>query len=396
MARVRENIALAILQKHGVNVPSFSLWPELSRATGSKYALKANEVVSSRQKIGLVKLDLAKDEIDSAVEEIKRQGAKQNLQIESFLIAEFIPHDAEFYLAARLVRGGVEILFNEKGGVGVESEWEKTRKCFLDFDTLDKAETPLQSWASLPIDNRRLLKFIQKLLKIIQSEDILYLEINPFTIVDDKIIALAAVMEIDEASAFRHPKLSDDSTRSLTERELRVKRADELIGGSVKLVEIPNGDTAILTAGAGASLFYADAVIKNGGKLANYAEYSGAPPAWAVQILTEAVSEIPGIKRLLVGGGIANFTNVALTFDGIINGLKNSKSKGFLSGVKIYVRRGGPNEEEGLEMMRKLKDEGFDIAVYDRNLPLTEIVNLSLSLPYCHFDPPNRRTDSPP
>jgi ATP-citrate lyase beta-subunit len=42
------------------------------------------------------------------------------------------------------------------------------------------------------------------------------------------------------------------------------------------------------------------------------------------------------------------------------------------------VRRGGPREKEGLDAMRTLKDEGFDINVFDRNTPLTDIVDKAL------------------
>ena len=45
---------------------------------------------------------------------------------------------------------------------------------------------------------------------------------------------------------------------------------------------------------------------------------------------------------------------------------------------KIWVRRGGPREKEGLDAMRALKDEGFDIHVFDRNTPLTDIVDKAL------------------
>jgi ATP-citrate lyase beta-subunit len=45
---------------------------------------------------------------------------------------------------------------------------------------------------------------------------------------------------------------------------------------------------------------------------------------------------------------------------------------------KIWVRRGGPREREGLDAMRALKDEGFDIHVFDRNTPLTDIVDKAL------------------
>ena len=44
----------------------------------------------------------------------------------------------------------------------------------------------------------------------------------------------------------------------------------------------------------------------------------------------------------------------------------------------IWVRRGGPREKEGLAAMRELAKEGFKIHVFDRNTPLTDIVDMSL------------------
>ena len=134
----------------------------------------------------------------------------------------------------------------------------------------------------------------------------------------------------------------------------------------------------MLPAGGGASVYYSDAVVARGGRLANYAEYSGDPPDWAVEVLTEKVCSLPGIKNIIVGGAIANFTDVKKTFGGIIAGFRKAKAEGKLDGVKIWVRRGGPREQEGLEAMRALHGEGFDIHVFDRHTPLTDIVDMAL------------------
>src|SRR3989454_5482983 len=145
---------------------------------------------------------------------------------------------------------------------------------------------------------------------------------------------------------------------------------DAKIKGSVKFIEIPGGDTAMLPAGGGASIYYSDAVVARGGKLANYAEYSGDPPDWAVEVLTDKVCSLPGIRNIIVGGAIANFTDVKKTFGGIIAGFRKAKAEGKLNGVKIWVRRGGPREKEGLEAMKALREEGVDIHVYDRHTPI--------------------------
>ncbi len=47
--------------------------------------------------------------------------------------------------------------------------------------------------------------------------------------------------------------------------------------------------------------------------------------------------------------------------------------------MKIYVRRGGPNEKEGLELMRAVGEEiGIPIEVYDRYTHMTRVVPLAI------------------
>jgi ATP-citrate lyase beta-subunit len=94
--------------------------------------------------------------------------------------------------------------------------------------------------------------------------------------------------------------------------------------------------------------------------------------------LTDKVCSLPGIKRIIVGGAIANFTDVKKTFTGIIAGFRRAKADGKLKDVEIWVRRGGPKEAEGLAAMRALEDEGFNIHVYDRYTPLTDIVDFAI------------------
>lgn len=72
----------------------------------------------------------------------------------------------------------------------------------------------------------------------------------------------------------------------------------------------------------------------------------------------------PEGKILIIGGGIANFTNVAATFKGIIRALQKYQSALQAHKVKIYVRRGGPNYQDGLKNMRLLGETlGVEIQV---------------------------------
>lgn len=86
----------------------------------------------------------------------------------------------------------------------------------------------------------------------------------------------------------------------------------------------------------------------------------------------------PDGKVLIIGGGIANFTNVAATFkvsnmdrplshvprpshvsnaptpQGIARAISEYHHTLLEHNIKIFVRRGGPNYQEGLRKMRDL------------------------------------------
>lgn len=119
--------------------------------------------------------------------------------------------------------------------------------------------------------------------------------------------------------------------------------------------------------------------------MANYGEYSGAPSETQTYEYSKTIldlmtrSEHPDGKVLFIGGGIANFTNVATTFKGIIRALKEYSHRLVTHNVSIYVRRGGPNYQEGLKMMRDLGDNlGVPIHVFGPEMHITGIVPLAL------------------
>ncbi len=82
----------------------------------------------------------------------------------------------------------------------------------------------------------------------------------------------------------------------------------------------------------------------------------------SVDLITRGKPNPEG-KILIIGGGIANFTNVAATFKGIIGALQEYKTPLINHQVRIYVRRGGPNYQEGLRAMRLLGE-----SIYSRFL----------------------------
>jgi ATP citrate (pro-S)-lyase len=143
-----------------------------------------------------------------------------------------------------------------------------------------------------------------------------------------------------------------------------------------------------MVAGGGASVVYSDAIASLGfaDELANYGEYSGAPTETQtyeyaktiLDLMTRGAPHSLG-KVLIIGGGIANFTNVATTFKGIIRALIEFKQPLINHKVRIFIRRAGPNYQEGLRAMRQLGETlGVEIQVFGPETHITEIVPLAL------------------
>ncbi|TLY27716.1 MAG: ATP citrate lyase [Nitrospirae bacterium] len=396
MAKVLEGPGMGLMRKWGISVPSYVVvssaeqFDQLAQANDwiqrGKLVAKAHEALGSRFKLGLVKVGLDLAGAKAAVREMLGRQVG-SITVSQVIVSEMVPHKDEYYAAVKSTREGADVLVANCGGIEVESNWDRVKRLSLEVgttpspDALEKLAKEAGFSGTLA---KQVADFAGKLFACFDGEDAQYLEVNPVVARegDGALVALDAVTLLDADAKFRHPdwnfQYAAEFGRAYTQHELDVMAVDSKIKGSVKFIEIPGGDTAMLPAGGGASVYYSDAVVARGGKLANYAEYSGDPADWAVEVLTDKVCSLPGIKNIIVGGAIANFTDVKKTFGGIIAGFRKAKSEGKLNGVKIWVRRGGPREKEGLDAMRALREEGFDIHVYDRHTPLTDIVDMAL------------------
>ncbi len=396
MAKVLEGPGMGLLRKWGISTPNYIVvasneeFEQLSKVNDwlqkNKLVVKAHEALGSRFKLGLVKVGLDLAAAKSAVKEMLGKQL-ESVTIREVIVSEAIDHKEEYYASVKSTREGVDVMVTTFGGVEVEDNWEKVQTLAVEIgeSPTDAQLAALAKDAGFSGDTAtKMAEFLKKLYTCFDNEDAQYVEINP--VVQNSngdLVALDAVTLLDGDAKFRHKDwtfpFAAEFGRAYTTNEEEVMAVDAKVKGSVKLIEIPGGNIAMLPAGGGASVYYSDAVVARGGKLANYAEYSGDPPDWAVEVLTEKVCSLPDIKHIIVGGAIANFTDVKKTFGGIINAFRKAKGEGKLKGVKIWVRRGGPNELQGLAAMRALQDEGFDIHVFDRTTPLTDIVDMAMA-----------------
>ncbi|KAJ6689057.1 hypothetical protein OIU85_005466 [Salix viminalis] len=349
--------------------------------SSAKLVVKPDMLFGKRGKSGLVALNLDLDQVADFVQqrlgkEVEMGGCKG--PITTFIIEPFIPHDQEFYLNIVSERLGCSISFSECGGIEIEENWDKVKTIFVPTGATFTSEVCAPLVATLPLEIKgKIEEFTQSVFALFQDLDFTFLEMNPFTLVDGKPYPLDMRGELDDTAAFKNFKKWGNIEfpmpfgRVMSPTESFVHGLDEKTSASLKFTVLnPEG------------VIYADTVGDLGyaSELGNYAEYSGAPNEeevlqYARVVIDCATSGPDGHKRaLVIGGGIANFTDVAATFNGIIRALKEKESKLKAARMNIYVRRGGPNYQRGLAKMRALGEEiGIPIEVYGPEATMTGI-----------------------
>jgi len=347
--------------------------------------------------------------LDDAVHWIDEQRTRtttllggQSGILSRFIVEPFVAHqnDAEYYIAAVMEDNADILSMSVQGGVDIEDNWDRVSQLEIPPFIRDDDLTVMID-AALPDaipERERFALFATDFYRFFRDQHFAYLEVNPFCFDGDRVYLLDLVAKVDDTAGFLMDKRwgplyfpTPFGMKAPGPEEKQIKAMDEKSGASLKLTILnPLGRVWTLVAGGGASVVYADTIADLIGvdELANYGEYSGNPTTQETRVYTETLLELmtrspdpQGREKLLIiGGAIANFTDVARTFTGIIQALREYHAKMRAVGVRIYVRRGGPNYEVGLRNMQKAADElGLPIEVYGPETHMTDIVRMALT-----------------
>lgn len=319
-------------------------------------------------------------------------------ELTHFIIEPMVPHkeSEESYLAIMSTKDGDTIMFYPKGGVNVGDVDTKAMRLEVPIGKFPKApEIEKKLLVEVPADRKKQIShFIESLFKFYADLNFTYLEMNPIVVTKDSVIPLDLAAKLDSTAEYEsgakwgNIEFPAPFGRTLTREEAYIEELDSKTGASLKLTVLnPEGRVWTMVAGGGASVIFADTITDLGfmHELANYGEYSGDPSEEFTYFYAKTILDVmtqkphPNGKFLLIGGGIANFTDVASTFKGIIKALKEYQKNLQENKVKIYVRRGGPNYKEGLHQMRELGEKlGVPVEVYGPETHMTKIVSLAL------------------
>ncbi len=374
----------------------------------STYVVKPDELFGKRGKNKLVYIaDSRNDAARWIVKKslapvtIDQNGKKTTGFLRNFIVEPYVKHKEEYYVAIKTQRSSDRIYFSNKGGIDVEENWKGIINLEIPFEY--KRTKSIKNYfekieAALKEDPQKdsILSFISALYQTFCLLNFTYLEINPFVFDNGNISILDLVARLDDTASYVNQNLWNvagivDFPNPFgsvpTKSERNIALLDSKSGASLKYKLInKTGRIWLLTSGGGGSVVFADTIGDLGyhQEIANYSDYSGNPNSDETQefcnyIFEDMFSSNTKGKILIIGGGIANFTDIAKTFIGIEEAIKRNAELFRREKVKIFIRRGGPNYKQALDHMRTLGIElQIPISVFGPETYKTEIVTLAL------------------
>jgi len=367
-----------LFEKFGIPIPSGKvIWrgehiEKSAKDIMAPIVLKAQVLSGKRGKAGGIKMletsENLQEEI-SALFDLEIHGQ----HVAAVYAEEKLDIAREHYLSITYDTNSKQpvLIYSASGGMDIEDVPASDMQTIpLDIRT---GELP-ESCRELPEGVRDIA---EKLWHLFLDGDARIVEINPLAeLGNSSFIAADAKIAIDDDAFFRHKGWEEYPARTMmgrapTKRELAVKNIDEgegyYRGTAGKYIEM-DGDIAVLFSGGGASISAMDAMMKEGLRPANYTEYSGNPPREKVSALAKIVLSKSGLRGLWIAGGVANFTDIAATFQGIIDAIDVVKPS-----YPIVIRRAGPNEEEGMELMRACAERNnLMLTIFGKEVPMSE------------------------
>ena len=347
MARVLENVGKDLLRENGVPTPEFVVvsTAEEARRAAEKIecpvVIKALVTVGKRGKAGAVKFAETPDEAARIAKEILAMTV-HNFPVEHLLVEKKLDISQEIYVSITYDSSEMApvIIASSAGGIDIEeiakTQPEKILKypvhILKGFNSYEAKEI----WSDLGLKGRALQKatvILWRLYQFFVKYDGTVVEINPLAITaSGEVVAAAILMGVDDDALYRQSYLSDEveagsdrAWRPLTLLEKEMVEVDrtEAYRGTARYTEMEGGNIGFFCGGGGGSLLSYDALLRFGGKPANYTEFGGNPPEAKVRGLVKGVLSKPGVKGFYMNLNITNNTQTDIVAKGIIGAFQD-------------------------------------------------------------------------
>ncbi len=394
MPKLHEYLGKRLLRDCGIPTPDgdIAATPEEARKIAEKLAkpvvIKAQVEVTGRFKAGGIKFTDNAEEAGKAAAELLGKDIK-GFRVEKVLVEEKLAIQQEFYVSI-IVNDSYKVkspvlMFSTQGGVDIEQVAtqfpEKVKSLNIDIlSGLTAADTKklLSKLDVTPPLLESLSDVICGLYDTFRKYSARSAEINPLVLTKDgKIYPADCRIVIDEASVFKYPELEVDYPRDIgrepTELERIAWKVEEKdYRGIAYFVQMATefgpgeGYVGFHGIGGGGAMLGADAVIRHGLKLADYADTSGSPTASKVYRMVKLIFSQPNIDGyVLMGPVVANqeqWHHAHPLVRALREELKNRQD------FPVVILIAGNKEAESLEILREgLKGLPARIEIYGRD-----------------------------
>ncbi len=383
-----------MLREQGILVPEGDVasTPEEARKIAERLlktvAIKSQVGVTGRLKAGGIKFADNADEAEKVAEGLLGKEIK-GLKVEKVLVEEKLAIEKEFYAGIIVndsykVKGPV-LMFSTQGGVDIEEivakfpekvvsmnvdilnglVVEEVRKLILKLDVSPSLVEPLS-------------KVIYGVYEVFRKYSARSVEINPLVLTEDsKIYPADCRIVVDEASVFKHPELEIEYPRDIgrapTELERLAWKVEEKdyrgIGYFVQMArdfKPGEGYIGFHGIGGGGAMLGADALIRHGLKLADYADTSGSPTASKVYRVIKLIFSQPNIDGYVLMGAVMANQEQWHHAHALVRALREELEN--RPNFPVILLIAGNKEAESLEILRDgLRGLPAHIEIYGRD-----------------------------
>ncbi|MEW6756090.1 MAG: ATP-grasp domain-containing protein, partial [Candidatus Latescibacterota bacterium] len=356
--RLHEHEAKQLYAGQGIPVPAGGVARHASQARAlaadlqRPVVVKAQVLAGGRGKAGGVRLASTPDEAQALAAQIL-SATVRGLRPEAVLVEEQIEIAQEYYLGITVdgTCGRSAVVVSTRGGVDVE-EVARVHPEALVTQHVDPLAglgpaqaASLVARAGVPEAlGAGVARVLEALYAVFAGEEALIAEINPLVVTPEGgLVAVDAVLEVDDAAGFRHP--GRDPVSRLTDP--RAARARQL---GMTFVEL-GGEVGLICSGAGLGMatvdLLADQAAGGVGRPANFLETGGGITGELMAGAMELVLSQPHVRAVLINvyGGINPIHEGAL---GIAAALARAPRP-----VPVVAKALGNRQEETWEILRQ-------------------------------------------
>ena len=296
---------------------------------GKTVAIKAQVPATGRFKAGGIGFADTPGEAENVARGILGSTIK-GFTVGKVLIEEKLDVQQEFY-AGLMVDDSCKVkspvlMFSTRGGVDIEEvaaehpdEVCRTTINVLDEFRPDQAETLIRGVNVPPKLIERLGRVVHGVYRVFTQYDARSAEINPIVLTREGVVYGADCrIVVDDSSAWKHSELGIDYPREIGRSPTTLEKAawkveEKDFRGTAYFVQMATtirpgeGYVGFHGIGGGGAMLGADALVRHGLKLADYADTSGNPTASKVYRIVKLILSQPNIDGyILMGAVVAN------------------------------------------------------------------------------------------